>query len=99
MLVDGIKNTECNEKVAVGTIELLIQAVATSIDALSVGFTIANFDLTNALISTIIIGLVTIIISYIGIIIGEKVGTKLSNKANILGGVILILIGIKIFIS
>lgn len=99
MLVDGIKNTECNEKVAVGTIELLIQAVATSIDALSVGFTIASLGLMDALVSTIIIGLVTMAISYVGIIIGKRVGTKISNKANILGGIILILIGIKIFIS
>ncbi len=78
---------------------LFVQAVATSIDALSVGFTIAEYDFSHALAETVIIGVVTFIISYAGIRIGKKFGTRLSGKASILGGVILILIGIEIFVT
>ena len=78
---------------------LMVQGIATAIDALSVGFTIADYNLKLALISTIIIGLVTTIICIGGLILGKKVGTKLSNKASILGGVILIGIGIEIFVK
>ena len=78
---------------------LFVQAVATSIDALSVGFTIAEYDFSHALVETVIIGVVTFIISYAGIRIGKKFGTRLSGKASILGGVILILIGIEIFVT
>lgn len=99
MLLDGIKGKNIEEKAAVSIAELFIQGIATSIDALSVGFTIANYDLYDALISTIIIGIVTTLVSYAGIIFGKKIGTKISKKANILGGIILILIGIKIFIA
>ena len=78
---------------------LFVQAVATSIDALSVGFTIAEYDFSHALVETVIIGVVTFIISYAGICIGKKFGTRLSGKASILGGVILILIGVEIFVT
>ena len=75
---------------------LAMQGIATSIDALSVGFTIANYNTLTALIASLIIGLVTLIICLAGLFLGKKFGTKLSGSANILGGVILILIGIKI---
>ena len=78
---------------------LFVQAVATSIDALSVGFTIAEYNFSHALVETVIIGVVTFIISYAGICIGKKFGTRLSGKASILGGVILILIGVEIFVT
>lgn len=78
---------------------LLVQGVATSIDALSVGFTIAEYNALQALVSCSIIGIVTLAICLAGLEIGKKFGTKLSNKAGILGGVILILIGLEIFIS
>ena len=99
MLTDGIRNKAEDEKTALGFKELVIQGIATSIDALSVGFTIANYSMKNAFISTIIIGVVTFIISFFGIILGKKFGTKLSNKASILGGIILIAIGLEIFIT
>ena len=82
-----------------GVITLLIQGIATSIDALSVGFTIADYDLTRAVICAAIIAIVTFIICMAGVIIGKKVGTKLSGKANMLGGIILIAIGLEIFIT
>ena len=99
MLMDGIKNKDEEEKHGVGIAALLVQGVATSIDALSVGFTIAEYDWVMALVASIIIAVVTFIICFAGIAIGKKFGTKLSNKAQIFGGVILILIGIEIFVT
>lgn len=99
MLIEGIKNEESDQKAALSFTDLLIQGIATSIDALSVGFTIANYGFGEALIETIIIGVTTFIICVCGLQIGKKFGTKLANKAGILGGVILIAIGIEIFIK
>lgn len=78
---------------------LIVQGVATSIDALSVGFTISRYGWEQALVCAIIIAVVTYFISMIGICVGRKVGTRLSNKAGILGGCILIFIGLEIFIT
>lgn len=78
---------------------LFVQGLATSIDALSVGFTIADYNLVEALVSVLIIGLITFIVCTAGLIIGKKFGTKLAHKAGILGGMILIAIGIEIFIK
>lgn len=100
MLVEGIKCTddecECG-KLTFGT--LLVQGIATSIDALSVGFTIAEYDFYSACLSALLIALVTFVICTLGVIIGKKAGTKLSGKAGILGGAILIFIGIEIFVK
>lgn len=79
--------------------KLMIQGIATSIDALSVGFTIAEYDLMHAILCASIIAIVTFIICIIGLIIGKSAGSKLGRKANIFGGIILILIGLEIFIS
>lgn len=100
MLYEGIvnKNSE-EEKPAVGLSALLVQGVATSIDALSVGFTIADYSLSEALLSCFIIGAVTFVICFAGIAIGKKAGTALAGKAGILGGLILIFIGLEIFIK
>ncbi len=78
---------------------LLIQAVATSIDALSVGFTIAEYKVVTAFFSSGIIGVVTLIICLTGLLLGKKTGMKFAMKAGILGGIILIVIGFKIFIQ
>ena len=100
MLYEGIKNKNSDEeKPAVGIGALLIQGVATSIDALSVGFTIADYKLPEAILACLLIGIVTFFICLAGIAIGKKAGTKLAGKADIIGGVILIFIGIEIFIS
>lgn len=100
MLYEGIKNRRsAEEKPAVGLGALLVQGVATSIDALSVGFTIADYDLKHAVVCALLIAAVTFIICMIGLVLGKKVGTKLSWKASVLGGVILIAIGIEIFVS
>lgn len=100
MLIEGIKNKESDdEKPALTLYDLFIQGVATSIDALSVGFTIAELSFSYALIESIIIGVVTLGICLVGLHLGKKFGTKLANKASILGGVILIAIGLEIFLK
>lgn len=98
MLADGIRNRDSDqEKHGLGTGALLIQGVATSIDALSVGFTIADYGWIEAFAAALIISAVTFIICMCGLVMGKKFGTRLSNKAQILGGIILIAIGIEIF--
>lgn len=100
MIVEGLKNQyEEDNCQKTGAFLLLVQGIATSIDALSVGFTIADEPLKNAIISALIISLVTFVICLGGLLIGKKFGTKLSNKASILGGVILVVIGLEIFIT
>ncbi|MBE6539573.1 MAG: manganese efflux pump [Ruminococcaceae bacterium] len=78
---------------------LIVQGIATSIDALSVGFTISDYDLAKALLCAAIIAVITFVICVSGVIIGKKAGTKLSGKAGYLGGIILIIIGLEIFIK
>lgn len=99
MLKDGITGSEEEEKSGVGFKALLVQGVATSIDALSVGFTIADYGFVMALVCSLLIAVVTFFICVTGLRIGKTFGTKLSNKAAILGGVILIFIGIEIFVT
>ena len=78
---------------------LMMQGVATSIDALSVGFTTASYNRTQALLSSAIIGVVTLAICLAGLKIGRKLGELLSGRASILGGLILIGIGLEIWIK
>lgn len=100
MLIEGLrKKGGEEEQTAVGLAALLVQGIATSIDALSVGFTIADYSVNAAVIESLIIGVVTLGICIGGVMIGRKFGTVLSDKASILGGVILIAIGLEIFIK
>ncbi len=99
MLYEGIKSKDETESPAVGLSALLLQGVATSIDALSVGFTIADYELLSALAACLIIAVVTFFICLGGLFIGKKFGTVLAGKASILGGAILIFIGIEIFLT
>ena len=102
MLAEGIKSKRenaCACGTGVGIKLLLVQGVATSIDALSVGFTIADYGFVMALICALIIAVVTFIICMAGICVGKIFGTSLACKASIFGGVILIVIGLEIFIT
>ncbi len=100
MLIEGIRNKDEEESSSALSLGLLlVQGVATSIDALSVGFTIADYDWLMALVCALIIAAVTFIICMGGLFIGKKFGTKLANKATIFGGIVLILIGIEIFLT
>jgi len=101
MLIKGIKQQGDfieEEKKNLSSGKLVVQGIATSIDALSVGFTIEEYPASMALVAALIIGVITYFICLGGIVIGKKFGTKFSSEASILGGVILIAIGIEIFI-
>lgn len=99
-IAEGVKNNEekC-ELHSVGLATLLVQGVATSIDALSVGFTMPDYNIGEAMGATLIIAAVTFAICLPGVAIGKKFGTGLACKASILGGAILIIIGLKILIQ
>ena len=101
MIIESRKDgEEENEGVAALTFAtLIIQGVATSIDALSVGFAIADYSSLKALVSTLIIGITTFIICIFGLELGKKVGKAFSDKATLFGGCILIIIGLEIFIK
>ena len=101
MLLEGLRNDgdSTGETTAVSRGGLLIQGIATSIDALSVGFTIAEYSFPAALTEALIIGIVTFAICMAGLRIGKYFGMKLAGKASILGGVILIGIGLEIFLT
>lgn len=105
MLYEGLTHKDCEAQDSCGCAKpltffaLIVQAIATSIDALSVGFTIAEYNFTEALVAVAVIALVTFITCFVAVFIGKKFGTKLGNKAEVLGGLILIGIGIEIFIS
>lgn len=78
---------------------VMMQGVATSIDALSVGFTIAEYGLAMALVCAALIAAVTFVLCFAGLGIGRRFGTHLAGKASVLGGVILIAIGVEIFLT
>ena len=100
MLYEGITNKDGEEeKQGVGFAALVVQGIATSIDALSVGFTISEYNFLEALSSALIIAAVTFVICMGGLYLGRKAGTALAGKAGILGGAILIFIGLEIFIT
>ncbi|MEE7599619.1 MAG: manganese efflux pump [Faecalibacterium prausnitzii] len=99
MLLDGIRGEEAEEAAQLSAGALFMQGIATSIDALSVGFTISEYGWLMALTAAIIIAVVIFILCMAGLRIGKKFGTQLSGKASILGGVILIGIGLEIFIT
>ena len=98
MLLDGIRGGDEDEENSseLGVKLLIVQGIATSIDALSTGFTTSAYSAFQAFISSLIIAIVTFVICIAGVKIGKKFGVKLAGKAQILGGVILILIGLKI---
>lgn len=101
MIVDGAKsNTEQDSPAKSLTFgALILQAVATSIDALSVGFARADYNLAEILLCVGIVAAVTFAITLAAVYVGKKFGTKLGNKAQILGGCILVAIGLEIFIT
>jgi len=107
MLFEGIsemrcmrgESQHCDIKKELGASTVLVQGIATSIDALSVGFTIADYNLAEAAVSVLLIGLVTLVICGVGVELGKRFGTRFAGKSSILGGAILILIGLEIFIT
>ena len=112
MLIEGIRDYKESEvtqtdadgeadsrSANLGAGSLILQGIATSIDALSVGFTIAEYDVVMASTEALIIGVVTFVICMAGVRLGKRFGTRLAGKATILGGVILIFIGLEIWMK
>lgn len=100
MIYEALKKDECcavnAEKLDIK--EILMLAIATSIDALAVGITFA-FLQTAIIPAVSLIGVITLVLSFIGVFIGNRFGTKCSNKAELAGGIVLILIGLKILLE
>lgn len=97
MIWEGIHDQSEAESLQGGA--LFIQGIATSIDALSVGFTIAEYELIFAVTESLIIGIVTFGLCLAGLLLGGRIGSRISGKAGIVGGIILILIGTEIFVT
>lgn len=96
MIRDGLTGGEESAALRKGFIGLLVMAIATSIDALSVGFTIEKYTASDALTASAIIGIVTFAVCLAGIRLGKRFGMKLADKAVILGGGILIAVGLEL---
>lgn len=100
MFLEGLQHKDEEETGSkLGISALLVQGVATSIDALSVGFTIAEYGFFMAFVCSLIISVVTFCICMEGLNIGKTFGTKFANKAAIIGGLILMGIGVEIFLT
>ncbi|MBQ1577131.1 MAG: manganese efflux pump [Oscillospiraceae bacterium] len=98
MIVEALRGGE-KETAELGHGTLLLQGVATSIDALSVGFTIERYPFSAALVEALIIGAVTFLICLFGLFLGRRAGERLAGIAPLVGGVILVGIGIEIFLT
>lgn len=99
MIWEGLHHKEDEDSPPVGFRGLLVQGIATSIDALSVGFTIADYTWPFALVEALIIGFVTFLLCMAGLRLGKQFGTILAGKASVLGGLILIAIGLEILLK
>ncbi len=101
MIIEGIKKEDKEQESIkeITFLSLVIQAVASSIDALSIGITFAEYSLTMMILSTIFISSITFIMCLLGFYLGKKFGKVLGNKSEILGGVILLIIGLEIFVA
>lgn len=98
MICEALKGEESEEEKTYSNKTLLILAIATSIDALAVGISFAFLNV-NILLAILIIGVVTFVLSFIAVYVGEKLGEMFKSRAEIFGGVVLILIGLKILIE
>ena len=99
MIFEALHSDDTEEKAAVGLGELLLQGVATSLDALSVGLTLEDYTIPEAVLSAVIIGAVTFGICLAGLHLGHRLGMKAASRATLWGGIILILVGIEIFVK
>ena len=92
------KNNDDYEDGKINFSTMILLSIATSIDALTIGVTFAFLDV-NIISSIIIIGLITFILSTIGVLLGNKIGVKFKTKSQLVGGIVLILTGIKILLE
>jgi manganese efflux pump family protein len=97
MIYEGLHEGIEEDIAAITNRVMLVLAIATSIDAMAAGFSLTLLDI-NAYLACLIIGVTTFAFSWVGVLIGKRSGTWLESKAEIFGGVVLILIGIKILV-
>ena len=97
MIRETIRETDKEESASLSVKVMLPAAVATSIDAFAVGVTFAALEV-NIIIAVLLIGFIAFLFSCIGVKIGSIFGSRFEKQSGILGGIILILIGIKIFV-
>ena len=96
MIIESYKHNDIDDSIKFK--EMIILSIATSIDALVVGITLSLFNI-NILLVTLTIGLITFILSFIGVIFGNEIKKKININLELIGGIILILIGIKILLE
>ncbi len=94
MIYEGLQEGIEEDIAALTHKMMLVLAIATSIDAMAAGFSLTLLDI-RAWLACLIIGVTTFAFSWVGVLIGVRSGTWLENKAEIFGGVVLLLIGIK----
>ena len=96
MIVNSLKNEKIDSSLKFK--EMLVLSLATSLDALSIGMTVSLLSV-NVYLAVSIITLITFMFCFFGVIIGSKFGEKYKNKAEIIGGIILIILGLKVLIG
>ena len=99
MIREALSGEEEDVNADIGFKVMLILAIATSIDALAIGISIAMDSDGSIFASALVIGVITMVISMVGVKIGSVFGDRFGTKAEILGGVILILIGVKVILE
>lgn len=104
MAIESFKKDEdecdcCKDAQKLDLKELFVLAIATSIDALAVGITFALYPDVNIVSAISVIGIVTFVICSGGVLIGHKFGAKFKSKAEFCGGIVLIIIGLKLLIE
>lgn len=99
MIKEGLSKSEKETNASFGMKSMFLLAVATSIDALAVGITFALLPGVNITVAILSIGIITFLLSAVGLKIGNAFGRKYKSRAEITGGIILILIGIKILLE
>lgn len=98
MILESRKSEEQDTKKLTFSV-IMLQSIATSIDALTVGFSISNYKLIEAIITVLIIMFMTTFLCVIAFYLGKKFGTKFGKTATLIGGIIILLIGIEIFLT
>ncbi len=100
LALEGFRGeTEETPERGIGMKALLLQGIATSIDALSVGFTLASYRATEALLASILIAVTTFLLCLAALHAGKQAGAIINRQAKVIGGMILIVIGTRIFIT
>ncbi|MDI9246300.1 manganese efflux pump MntP family protein [Marinobacter sp. CHS3-4] len=98
MIYEGMSEGIEEDIAAITHKVMLLLAIATSIDAMAAGFSLTLLDV-NPLLACALIGVVTFVFSVIGVYVGARSGTWLESKAEVFGGIVLILIGLKILLA